>query len=202
MASRGPTKKKGVVAKPGAAAGGGKASSKKESTKKKGVVAKPGAAAGGGKASGKESTKKKGVVAKPSAAAVGGKASGKKESTKKKGVVAKPGGAAAAGGKASGKGYIYLIRQGETNYFKYGRTEDPVDRLSKFRTGNPHKLNMTKRSVNNMSAAEQELKEEIKKLKDGTAIGGGTEWFHVPECRVEEVKKKLDNVAQRINRQY
>ena len=52
------------------------------------------------------------------------------------------GGEETDGGSYLASGYVYLIWENGTNYFKVGRTGTPSKRLSDLQTGNPRRLDM------------------------------------------------------------
>ena len=70
-----------------------------------------------------------------------------------------------------GPGYLYVVRMGDTLYFKYGITVDPKNRLRNLQTGNPLRLVMKCRPVAEMLPAEDDFKERIEK---NYALGGVT----------------------------
>ena len=70
-----------------------------------------------------------------------------------------------------GPGYLYVVRMGDTLYFKYGITVHPKNRLRNLQTGNPLRLVMKCRPVAEMLPAEDDFKERIEK---NYALGGVT----------------------------
>ena len=70
-----------------------------------------------------------------------------------------------------GPGHLYIVRMGDTLYFKYGITVDPKNRLRNLQTGNPLRLVMKCRPVAEMLPAEDDFKERIEK---NYALGGVT----------------------------
>jgi hypothetical protein len=78
---------------------------------------------------------------------------------------------------ADGRGYVYFMVEsnGDTGYFKVGKTVDPNTRRMNLQTGNPRELRMEPHQVANMNAVENRLKEAMAARYHRT--DGGTEWF-------------------------
>ena len=80
-------------------------------------------------------------------------------------------------------GYVYCIAEyedrKETGYFKVGMTKDPDKRLRDLQTGNVRQLKYCKKEVLKRLNAEKAAHEALKKYK--VDLGGGTEWFKVPQ---------------------
>ena len=91
-------------------------------------------------------------------------------------------------------GYVYLVRQGESGYFKVGRTTDPISRRRNLQTGNPQKLHMKVRKVFDMHEAEQKLLEIMDKKNDEKKKGG-REWFHVSPSDAKNVYETFMKIS-------
>lgn len=98
------------------------------------------------------------------------------------------------GSNLSRPGYLYIIQQGNTGYYKYGITGDPKARIRNLQTGNPQKLSMVCRPVNNMLEAGKELSGKIKPVE-----GGGKEWTYVAPGEEEKLHKDFLKVARKYS---
>lgn len=90
-------------------------------------------------------------------------------------------------GPASIPGFVYLVNEEGSNFFKIGRAVDPDKRLADLQTAQPRKLEMNAVPVSNMAQAEACLKEVMKKHYSGTT--GGTEWFRGDVAEAEKLFK-------------
>ena len=79
-------------------------------------------------------------------------------------------------------GYIYIIQEGTSNYYKVGASENEgtlVKRLSNLQSGNWRKLTIKQTNdVSNMNLAEQDAHDKLE--PQNVSQGGGTEWFQGP----------------------
>ena len=78
---------------------------------------------------------------------------------------------------ADGRGYVYFMVEsnGDTGYFKVGKTVDPNTRRMNLQTGNPRELRMDPCKVAYMDAVETRVKKVMADTYQPT--DGGTEWF-------------------------
>ena len=78
---------------------------------------------------------------------------------------------------ADGRGYVYFMIEsnGDTGYFKVGKTVDPNTRRMNLQTGNPRKLRMEPCKVAYMGAVERRVKQVMAANYNKT--DGGKEWF-------------------------
>ena len=99
----------------------------------------------------------------------------------------------------SGQGYLYIVRMGDTLYFKYGITVDPKNRLRNLQTGNPLRLVMKCRPVAKMLPAEDDFKERIEKKYGHRGVNGGQEWFKISG---EDDEKRVMDCFNRVCREH
>lgn len=91
-------------------------------------------------------------------------------------------------GAKNGPGYVYLLsertrRNGgqPTNYYKIGVSSKPDKRLADLQTGNPRPLVFQGEPtcVSRVISAERAVHKAVELY--ASSLGGGQEWFHVPE---------------------
>ena len=107
-------------------------------------------------------------------------------------------------GASNDRGYVYCIAEydedgKETGYFKIGTAYDPEKRLRDLQTGNAHPLKIwrdCKVEVLQRLDAEKAAKQAVEEYK--VSLGGGTEWFKVPENK----QQKLYDLFYKATEQY
>lgn len=97
------------------------------------------------------------------------------------------------GASHDGPGFIYIIWEEGTTYFKCGRSNKPSKRLGDLQTGNPRRLTISPKPVTVMSSAENDLLKVMDK-DFASGFGGGKEWFRGNKDKaqtiINEVAKK------------
>ena len=94
-------------------------------------------------------------------------------------------------------GYVYLIWENLTNYFKVGRTGNPRTRFRDLQTGNPRKLNPRfVEEVTDVLAAERDVKNAMAERYTGN-LGGGTEWFRTDTGDKQGVESTFQQAIQK-----
>lgn len=81
------------------------------------------------------------------------------------------------------KGYVYLIRSGDTLYCKVGSAKDITKRLTNLQVGNPRELTL-------VAAFESSnpLQDERSLHKDLEQYHVRREWFYLPEERLQDTR--------------
>lgn len=88
-----------------------------------------------------------------------------------------------------GGGIIYILRMGETDYYKIGHTTSDMEtRISALQTGNPFPLIIREIFDGCSPYLEKELH---RKLSFFTVTGGGSEWFLFPQKYMNEVMNRI-----------
>lgn len=94
-------------------------------------------------------------------------------------------------GASNDEGFVYCIAEyedgKETGYFKVGTANDPNKRLRDLQTGNIRQLKFwkdCKKKVLKQLDAEKAAHRALKEY--AVNLGGGTEWFMVPQNKRDE----------------
>ena len=96
-------------------------------------------------------------------------------------------------------GYVYLIWQGDTMYFKVGRTGYPHDWLQRLQEGNPLRLNVQfVRCVSDVLAAERDLVRAMRE-RYPDILGGGIGWFKAKPGDHQKVVEEFMKVVTRYS---
>ena len=98
------------------------------------------------------------------------------------------------------RGYIYIISERGTMYYKVGRSNDPDVRRGNLQTGNPRPLQILRQwMVTDMTRAEAAVKRSVHRYKIN--LGGGTEWYEViltqEDHFISSVKKAITQYLRR-----
>ena len=92
------------------------------------------------------------------------------------------------------RGFVYLIHEGDTTFYKIGMSLDPQVRLKTLQTANPRHLHLTKtQEVQDMRDAELSLHKQFTAHRVPNAIV--REWFDFVGG-TDEVKAAFDNIGQ------
>jgi len=87
---------------------------------------------------------------------------------------------------------IYLIRVEDTDYYKVGHPQNPHSRISDLQTGNPRKLIYLCSVQENESTDEKKVHQHLADYR--VELGGGTEWFKIPEGEMEVVYETIRDI--------
>ena len=85
--------------------------------------------------------------------------------------------------------YIYLIRQGDSNYYKIGMSKNPKNRLKDFQVASPQKLTLKHISECENAEPNQQEASLHKKFKEYHVRG---EWYRFNENQISWVINILD----------
>ena len=90
---------------------------------------------------------------------------------------------------------IYVIRAGNTNHYKIGYTERPIEeRLKENQTGSPDKLSVVF-ACDGDELKEQAIHADLIQFR----TNGGTEWFCLNESQIENLKERLGEYGYNPN---
>jgi len=79
--------------------------------------------------------------------------------------------------------YIYLVKAGNTSFYKIGISDNPQKRLAEIQTGCPHKLKLLSYGL---SDDPHTLEKDFHKRYERYRAAG--EWFNLPFWKVREAK--------------
>ncbi|XP_038639449.1 uncharacterized protein LOC119956361 [Scyliorhinus canicula] len=94
---------------------------------------------------------------------------------------------------------VYLLREEGSDYYKIGHFKDYEIRISDLQTGNPRKLICLCSTIMNDKGDEKKVREALEQYK--VDLGGGTEWFEIPEGDIEgacEAIRKINPADYKI----
>lgn len=84
-------------------------------------------------------------------------------------------------------GHVYLVRCGDTEYYKIGfTTHTPESRLPALQTGNPLPLRLVDQFYGPTASADETFLHRLL-TPYSAGMGGGREWFYLPEHVAEIV---------------
>ena len=89
--------------------------------------------------------------------------------------------------------YVYLIRMGQTKYYKIGKSNDPQGRLASLQTASPYKLKLLHVfTADNASAAEETLHHKFHNVRQNG------EWFTLTDNQ----RDKILSIDSFTNKQF
>lgn len=88
------------------------------------------------------------------------------------------------------KNYIYFIQEGNSHYYKVGRSNNPIERLKALQTGNRRKLSLYRTIACRDFSSACRLETNLHKYLAGQRDGG--EWYKLDKKHIKEIIKFIE----------
>ena len=92
-------------------------------------------------------------------------------------------------------GYVYVIRMGDTDWYKIGRSRNPATRLRELQTGNPLTLRLV--AAGKLSCPAEVERQLHRHYQDEDKSAAAREWFRLTEHQAESLAYRLDREERR-----
>lgn len=92
-------------------------------------------------------------------------------------------------------GFVYILQEGNGDYYKIGGSTDPNTRLSKLQTGNPRQLEYVRLYASADCLQAENLAHNLVTATYSANLGGGTEWFHVEGNNRNDFLQRIHNAV-------
>ena len=87
--------------------------------------------------------------------------------------------------------YLYILRECEAPFYKIGVASEPAARLHQLQTGNSTCIEMVGAWPFETREAAKLVEADIHRRHRGARRAGGTEWFHLDDDEIEQLKGAL-----------
>lgn len=96
--------------------------------------------------------------------------------------------------------FFYIIRMQETNYYKYGITEDLKTRLSQYKTGNPIDMEIVYLQENPTYDSAKKLESYLSHNDsiNSRRIKGRNEWLELNELEIKKLINELEVYPEKL----
>jgi hypothetical protein len=91
--------------------------------------------------------------------------------------------------------YLYILRECEAPFYKVGVASNPSVRLHQLQTGNSTCIEMVGAWPFESREAAKLVESDVHRRHRGSRRAGGTEWFHLDDDEIEQLKAALQGKA-------